>query len=33
MCQFGSDGMADQGYNFAEILQHYYSGARIIKIY
>lgn len=33
LCQFGADGMGSQGNNYAEILQHYYKGAQIIKIY
>jgi stage II sporulation protein D len=33
MCQIGALGMADQGKNFREILQHFYPGHRIDKIY
>lgn len=27
MSQYGADGMANEGYNYKEILNHYYSGA------
>ena len=33
LCQWGADGMARQGYNYAQILRHYYPGAGILKIY
>lgn len=29
LCQFGANGMARQGYAYADILQHYYSGVSI----
>ena len=29
MSQYGADGMAQEGYNYQEILQHYYSGTEI----
>jgi stage II sporulation protein D len=29
MCQWGAMGMAEAGYNFAQILKHYYPGARL----
>jgi SpoIID/LytB domain protein len=29
LCQFGANGMARQGYAFAEIVQHYYAGVSI----
>lgn len=33
MCQNGAIGMADAGKKYAEILQHYYSGSEVVKIY
>ncbi len=33
MCQIGAMGMADRGYNYKEILNHYYSHVRLEKIY
>jgi stage II sporulation protein D len=33
MCQFGADGMGREGYNYAKILQHYYPGIKLVKIY
>jgi stage II sporulation protein D len=33
MCQWGAKGMAEKGYNTEEILQFYYPGTRIEKIY
>ncbi len=33
MCQIGAMGMADKGYNYKEILKHYYSHVRVEKIY
>lgn len=32
MSQYGADAMADSGYTYEEILQHYYPGTRIDKI-
>ncbi len=32
MCQWGAEGMARKGFNYREILEHYYPGARIEKI-
>lgn len=31
MCQWGARGMAEKGYNYKEILKHYYSDAEIEK--
>ncbi|MEW6172607.1 MAG: stage II sporulation protein D [Bacillota bacterium] len=31
LCQYGAKGMAEHGYNFRQILTHYYSGVRIVK--
>lgn len=33
MCQIGAMGMADMGYNYREILKHYYSHVRVEKVY
>ncbi len=33
MCQVGAMGMADMGYNYKEILKHYYSHVKLEKIY
>lgn len=33
MCQWGAIGMAAQGYNYKQILKHYYRGITIKKIY
>lgn len=32
LCQWGAYGMARKGYNFKEILRHYYPGAEIKKV-
>lgn len=32
MSQYGAQGMAKAGYNYKEILKHYYTGIEIIKI-
>lgn len=32
MSQWGADGMADEGYNYKEILKHYYTGIEIVSI-
>jgi stage II sporulation protein D len=32
MSQYGADGMAKNGSNFAEILKHYYTGVDIDKL-
>lgn len=33
MSQYGAKGMADRGYNFADILTHYYTGTEIVSVY
>ena len=33
LCQWGAKGMADAGYGFEAILEHYYPGAEIRRIY
>jgi len=33
MCQFGALGMAEAGYNAAEILSHYYPGSELTLLY
>lgn len=33
MCQWGARGMAEQGKKYREILEYYYEGARVRKIY
>ena len=33
LCQWGAAGMARQGKGYAEILAHYYPGARVVKLY
>ncbi len=32
MSQWGADGMADEGYNYKEILKHYYTGVEIVSM-
>ena len=32
MSQYGANGMAKEGYNYKEILKHYYLGTEIKKI-
>lgn len=32
MSQYGAEGMAEEGYNYADILKHYYTGTTIKKI-
>ncbi len=32
MCQYGADGLAEHGYNYQQILAHYYSGIQFSKI-
>ncbi|MDW5300610.1 MAG: stage II sporulation protein D [Sedimentibacter sp.] len=32
MSQWGADGMADEGYNYKEILKHYYTGVDIVNM-
>lgn len=31
LCQWGAKGMAERGYNFEQILKHYYPGVKIVK--
>ncbi|NIA22762.1 MAG: SpoIID/LytB domain-containing protein [Proteobacteria bacterium] len=33
MCQYGAMGMAEKGYNYKDILRHYYRGVHLEKIY
>ncbi len=33
MCQTGAIGMAEEGYNFTDILNHYYRGIEVTKLY
>ncbi len=33
MCQMGAIGRAEHGHDFGRILDHYYSGARVERIY
>jgi stage II sporulation protein D len=33
LCQWGAEGMAQAGWNYREILAHYYAGARLVRIY
>ena len=33
MCQWGAKGLADAGYNYLEILAHYYSGSAVHRVY
>ena len=33
MCQWGAMGMAKAGYNYSQILGHYYRGAKIRRVY
>lgn len=32
MSQWGAEGMADEGYNYKEILKHYYTGVEIVNM-
>ncbi|MGB4438939.1 MAG: stage II sporulation protein D [Sedimentibacter sp.] len=32
MSQWGADGMADEGFNYKEILKHYYTGVEIVSM-
>ena len=32
MSQTGADSLAKQGYNYEEIIKHFYSGVEIIKL-
>jgi stage II sporulation protein D len=33
MCQWGAKGMADKGYKYRQILQHFYRGVKIKRLY
>ena len=33
MSQYGAEGMANNGYNYKEILEHYYQGTTIKNLY
>ena len=33
MCQWGAVGMARQGFNYRQILQHYFRGTKVKKVY
>ena len=33
MCQTGAIGMAEAGFRYPQILQHYYQGAKVRKLY
>ena len=33
MSQYGANGMANNGYTYKEILEHYYQGTTIKKLY
>ena len=33
MCQTGAIGMAEAGYKYPQILEHYYRGSKIRKLY
>lgn len=33
LCQWGAKGMAEEGRNYREILEYYYSGARVQRVY
>jgi stage II sporulation protein D len=33
MSQTGVKGMVEKGYDYKQILQHYYSGTKVEKIY
>ena len=33
MSQWGAQGMAQEGYKYYEILEHYYTGTKIIDTY
>ena len=32
MSQYGANGMAKAGYNYEQILKHYYKGVKLTKI-
>lgn len=33
MCQYGAQGMAESGYQWYQILRHYYPGVEFVKVY
>jgi SpoIID/LytB domain protein len=33
MCQTGAIGMAEAGYKYSKILEHYYPGSKIVRLY
>jgi peptidoglycan hydrolase-like amidase len=33
MCQVGAIGRAEQGYDYRQILAHYYGGAKVVRLY
>ncbi len=33
LCQIGATGMAEQGYDYKQILSHYYGGAKVFRLY
>jgi stage II sporulation protein D len=33
LCQWGAQGMAQAGWNYREILLHYYPGSRLVRVY
>jgi stage II sporulation protein D len=33
LCQWGAQGMAQAGWNYREILAHYYPGSQLVHIY
>lgn len=33
LCQIGATGMAEQGYDYRQILSHYYGGAKVFSLY
>ena len=33
LCQIGATGMAEQGYDYRQILAHYYGGAKVFRLY
>jgi stage II sporulation protein D len=32
LSQFGAKGMADRGYRYAQILEHYYPGTTLVTL-
>lgn len=33
LCQYGAKGMAEKGYSYREILEHYFSDSRLVRVY